>query len=109
MIRNVLDSTIRLAVLTWEGECNSFSGSILMGIAKIIVTYGDSFDENSFTERVGKMSVKSLIRTAKERRPGSLGYAETMIIAYNNKSKHGLPLKKLYSGREKDSGRDINN
>ena len=99
----MLDSTIRLAVLTWEGENNSFSGNILMGIARIIVAYGDSVNEDCFVERLGKVSIKSLVRSAKERHPGALGYAEAMVIAYNNKSKHGLSLKKLYGGRKIDN------
>lgn len=36
----VLDTTLRLAIATWEGENNSLSGSILMGIARIVVAYG---------------------------------------------------------------------
>ena len=107
--RNVLDTTIRLAVLTWEGELNSFSGSILMGIAKIINVYGDTLNEEIFKDQVGKMSVKSLVRNAKERRPGALGYAEAMVIAYNaNKRKHGLSLKKLYGTQNKGNQEDIN-
>lgn len=107
--RNVLDTTIRLAVLTWEGELNSFSGSILMGIAKIINVYGDTLNEEIFKDQVGKMSVKSLVRNAKERRPGALGYAEAMVIAYNaNRRKHGLSLKKLYGTQNKGNQEDIN-
>lgn len=34
------------------------------------------------------MSVKLLSRTAKERRPGSMGYAEAMLLAYNRKCKY---------------------
>ena len=41
-----------------------------MGIARIIVAYGDSLKEDVFKDHVGKMSVKSIIRTARERRPG---------------------------------------
>ena len=96
---NVLDSTLRLAVTTWEGEKNSLSGSMLMGIARIIVAYGDSLKEDIFKEHLGKVSVKSIIRTAKERRPGALGYAEAMMIAYNNKNKYRLSLRTLYGGK----------
>ena len=39
---NVLNSTLGLAVATWEGENNSLSGSMLMGIARILVAYGDA-------------------------------------------------------------------
>ena len=97
--QSVLDRTLRIAVATWEGESNSFSGSILMGIAKIVVAYGDSLREDIFKEHVGRVSVKAIIRTAKDRRPGTMGYAEAMMLAYNNKSKNRLSLRALYGGR----------
>ena len=58
-----------------------------------------------FKEHVGRCSVKSIIRTAKERRPGVLGYAEVMLIAYNAKNKYCLPIKKLY-GSQRDEELD---
>ena len=97
--QKILDSTLRLAVATWEGETNSLSGNVLMGIAKIIVAYGDSLREDVFKDHVGKMSVKSIIRTARERRPGALGYSEAMMLAYNAKNKYHLSLKTLYGGK----------
>ena len=42
------------------------------------------------------MSVKLLSRTANERRPGSMGYAEAMLIAYNRKCKYPLKGTRLY-------------
>ena len=74
-------------------------GNVLMGIAKIIVAYGDSLREDVFKDHVGKMSVKSIIRTARERRPGALGYSEAMMLAYNAKNKYHLSLKTLYGGK----------
>ena len=97
--RKILDSTLRLAIATWEGETNSLSGNVLMGIAKIIVAYGDSLREDVFKDHVGKMSVKSIIRTSRERRPGALGYSEAMMLAYNAKNKYHLSLKTLYGGK----------
>ena len=97
--QKILDSTLRLAIATWEGETNSLSGNVLMGIAKIIVAYGDSLREDVFKDHVGKMSVKSIIRTARERRPGALGYSEAMMLAYNAKNKYHLSLKTLYGGK----------
>lgn len=95
----VMDRTLRLAVATWEGEMNSLSGNILMGIARIVVAYGDSLKEDVFKDHVGRVSVKSIIRTAKERRPGAMGFAEAMMIAYNNKNKYRLSLRTLYGGK----------
>ncbi len=96
---NTLDTVLRLAVGAWEGESNSLSGSILMGIALIISSYGDSLKEDMFVDHVGKVSVKSIVRTAKERRPGALGYAESMMLAYNAKNKQKLPLRLLHGGK----------
>lgn len=96
----VMDTTLRLAVGTWEGEANSLSGNMLMGIAKIIVAYGDSLKEDVFKDRLGRVSVKSIIRTGKERRPGALGFSEAMMIAYNAKNKHRLSLRRLYGGKD---------
>ena len=69
---------------------------MLMGIARIIVAYGDQIKEDVFKDHVGRVSVKSIIRTAKERRPGALGYAEAMMVAYNAKNKYRLSLRTLY-------------
>ena len=96
---NVMNSTLGLAVATWEGENNSLSGSMLMGIARILVAYGDALKEDVFKDHVGKVSVKAIIRTAKERRPGALGFAEAMILAYNNKNKSKLSLRTLYGAK----------
>ena len=95
----VMDAALRLAVATWEGENNSLSGNMLMGIARIVVAYGDQLKEDVFKDHVGKVSVKSIIRTAKERRPGAMGFAEAMMIAYNNKNKYRLSLRTLYGGK----------
>ena len=100
--QEILDATIRLAVATWEGETNSFSGNMLMGIARIKVAYGESLKEDVFKDHVGKQSVKSIIRTAKERRPGALGYSEAMMLAYNAKNKYRLSLRALYGGKISD-------
>lgn len=40
--------------------------------------------------------MKTLVRTAKERMHGSLGYAEAMVIFYNKRSKAKLPIRRLY-------------
>jgi len=53
-----------------------------------------------FKEKVGALSVRQLTRNAKERRPGSMGFAEAMIIAYNGKKKNRhmrLAMNKLYA------------
>ena len=57
-------------------------------------------NDETFTEKVGAVSVKQLTRTAKERRSGSMGFAEAMILEYNGKKKSTagkLFLNKLYA------------
>lgn len=95
----ILSRTLRLIIGTWEGDANSFTGNVLNGVAKLIVVYGDSLNEDTFKARVGAVSIKQLSRTAKERRPGSMGYAEAMVLEYNGKKKLGgsrLSINKLY-------------
>lgn len=93
---HVLDRTLRLCVGTWEGDMNSLSANMLNGIARLVYTFGDALKDETFKEKVGEMSVKLLSRTAKERRPGSMGYAEAMLLAYNRKCKYPLKWTRLY-------------
>ena len=97
---HILDRVIRLSVATWEGDLNSLSANMLNGLAKIIIAYGDLLNEMVFKQKLGAVSVRQIARTAKERRAGSLGYAEAMVLEYNEKkqnSKYRLPLHLLYS------------
>ena len=46
------------------------------------------------------ISIKQLTRNAKDRRPGSMGFAEAMILEYNGKKKRTagkLFMNKLYA------------
>lgn len=92
----ILDRTLRLVIGTWEGDVNSFSANIISGIAKLISVYDEKLHDEIFKEKVGAFSVKVLTRNARERRPGSLGFAEAMLIAYNYKSRFPLRQNKLY-------------
>ena len=77
----------------------------------MVVVYGDAMDDEIFKDHVGSFTVKAIARTAKERRPGSLGYAEAMLIAYNNKCKNKLAMQKLYGkngDEEIDEGEENN-
>lgn len=99
----VLNRTLRLCVGTWEGEINSFSGNILSAIARLIVIFGEELNDEMFIDHVGRVTVKAITRTAKERRPGALGYAEAILIAYNTKCKTRLPMRRLYgSGSDEE-------
>lgn len=94
---HVLDRTLRLCIGTWEGEYNSLSANMLKGIALLIVAFGNTLKDDGFKERVGKSSAREIGRTAKERKAGSLGYAEAMLLAYNKKMKAGLHWSKLHA------------
>ena len=96
----VLSRVLRLCIGAWEGDMNSFSANILNGISKMIVAYGDGLNDEVFKEKIGAMSIKQLTRTAKERRPGSMGYAEAMVLEYNGKKKsdtNRLNMNRLYT------------
>ena len=97
---HVLSRVLRLIIGAWEGDMNSFTANIMKAVAKLIVTYREQLDEDIFKEKVGALSVKQLTRIAKERRPGAMGFAEAMVIAYNGKRKNlsmRLPMNKLYA------------
>ena len=74
---------------------------MLNGVARVISTFGDSLKDDLFIERVGKVSIKELARTAKDRRAGSLGYAEAIVIFYNKKNHSALHMGKLYNNKSK--------
>ena len=93
---HVLDRTLRLCVGTWESDPNSLSANMLKGIALLVVAFGDVLKDDIFKEKVGAFSAKEIGRTAKERKAGSSGYAESMLIAYNKKMKSPLQWSKLY-------------
>ena len=96
----VLNRVLRLIIATWEGDSNSFSANIMNAVTKLCVVYKDQLNDETFAEKVGAVSIKQLTRTARERRPGSMGYAEAMILEYNGKKKSTagkLFLNKLYA------------
>ena len=96
----ILNRVLRLIIGTWEGDSNSFSANIMNAVAKLCVVFKDQLNDEVFSEKLGAVSIKQLTRTAKERRPGSLGFAEAMVIEYNGKKKTTagkLFLNKLYA------------
>lgn len=103
----VLDRTLNLCVGTWESEPNSLSASMLKGIALLVNAYGDELRNDIFKDKLGSLSAKEIIRLAKERRSGSMGYAEAMLTEYNKKMKYGLSWVKLHSKNERKSKNDL--
>ena len=113
---HVLDRTLRICVGTWEGDMNSFSANMLNALAKLCATYGESLNDEVFKEKLGAVPIRTLTRNARERRAGSLGFAEAMVIEYNGKKKtslHRLSMNKLYSHEQsllvgdKKDGEDV--
>ena len=97
---HVLSRVLRIIIGTWEGDCNSFSANIMNAVAKLCVVYKEQMNDETFKEKVGAVSIKQLTRTAKDRRPGAMGYAEAMILEYNGKKKSNagkLFMNKLYA------------
>ena len=94
---HVLNRVLRLCIGTWEGDTNSFSANVLNGLAKLISAFGDQLNDEVFKEKVGAISVKQLIRYAKDRHAGSMGFAEAMLIEYNGKRKN--PAQRLSISR----------
>ena len=97
---HVLSRVLRIIIGTWEGDCNSFSANIMNAVAKLCVVYKEQMNDETFKEKVGAVSIKQLTRTAKDRRPGAMGFAEAMILEYNGKKKSNagkLFMNKLYA------------
>ena len=96
---NMLDRVLRLIIATWEGEPKSFSGNMLNGVARFLNAYPDKINDTVFKEKLGAVSIKELAKIAKERRAGSLGYAEAMLIFYNKRMKNPLLWTDLYNSK----------
>ncbi len=72
---------------------------MLNGMARLLAAFGDNLKDDIFKEKLNEVSLKELSRTAKERRAGSLGYAEAMLIVYNKKNLAALHWNNLYSNK----------
>ncbi len=93
---DMLDHVLHLIIITWEGEPKSFSANMLNGIARLLYAYGDEIKDDIFKEKLGVVSIKEISKIAKERRVGSLGYSESILIYYSKKMKNAPAWKKLY-------------
>jgi len=97
---HTLDRALRLCVTAWEGDPLSLSANMLKGIARLIAAFGDGLKDDGFRDRVGSLSPREIARNARERRVGSLGYAEVMVMEYNKRRKDGLHMSKLSRAQE---------
>lgn len=96
---HILDRTLRLCIGTWEGESNSLTANMLRGVAKLIIAYEKGLKDDIFKEKLGRCSIKEISRTAADRKNGSMGYAEAMLLVYNKKLRIPLKWSKLYSSK----------
>ena len=99
---DILQRSLRLCIATWEGDVDSLTSNILRGVTHLIVAYEDSLKDDMFVEKVGRSSPREIGRIAKERKAGSMGYAEAMLTLYNKKSSANGTLKwaKLYENKQ---------
>ena len=95
---DILDRVLKLIIITWEGESKSFSANMLNGVSRLVVAYGNKLKDEIFKEKLGEISIKEISKTAKDRRAGSLGYAEAMLIFYNKKMR-SAQWNDLYSNK----------
>ena len=106
---NMLDHVLQLIIATWEGEPKSFSANMLNGVARFLYSFQNKVNDNTFKEKLGLVSIKELTKTAKERRAGSLGFAEAMLLTYNKRLKNPLPFNDLYKNKVDRIRRHSNN
>ncbi len=67
-----------------------------MGYGLVLISHSQ---DKVFKEKLCETSIKELTKMAKERRAGSLGYAEAMLIIYNKRLKNGLAWTDLYKNK----------
>lgn len=98
---DILQRSLQLCIATWEGDVDSLTSNFLRGITHLIVAYEDSLKDDMFVEKVGRFSPREISRIAKERKAGSMGYAEAMLTLYNKKGSANGTLKwaKLYENK----------
>lgn len=98
---HVLDRTLLLLISTWMGDVDSLSSNMLKGTARLLVAYGENLKDEQFVDRLSKVSVREIIRTAKERHAGTQGYAEALLLQYNKRLKYPLRWESLSGNIEK--------
>ncbi len=100
----MLSRILGLIIATWEGAAMSLSSNVLKGVSRFLAAYGDEVRDEAFKDKLSQISIKELARTAKDRRAGSLGYAEALVLAYNNRKSNGvIKMEKLYAKKKKTS------
>ena len=101
---DILDHVLRLIIITWEGEQKSFAANMMNGVARLLNSFGSQINDDMFKEKLSVVSIKEITKTAKERRAGSLGFAEAMLLIYNKRMKNALKWNNLYSVKAPNNG-----
>lgn len=96
---HILDRTLYLLVATWEGDPYSLAANMLKATAKLLVCYENTLRPELFQQRLSRYSAKEITRVARERRSGSMGFAEALLLYYNKKSRNPLRWNNLYSNK----------
>ena len=96
----ILSRVLRLIIGAWEGSQTSLSAGMLKGTAIVLFAFGTEIRDEVFIDRLSSVSEKEVIRTARERRSGAMGYAEAILVIYNRKLHNPLPIEKLYVKRK---------
>lgn len=99
---DVLNRTLRLLVRTWEGSRLSLGASVLKGTARVITTYGAELKDELFIEKLSAVSIKEIIRNARDWSGGPLGVAQALVVAYNRKLKSPLSMERLFAKKTKE-------
>ena len=92
--RRILDKNITPLVYSIQ-ESNGLSSEFI----NHVIAANNDIKDDLFAEKLGRISIKELSRTARDRRAGSLGYSEAMLLAYNKKSQKPLKFEQLYSNK----------
>lgn len=93
---DILTRTLRVCVKTWDGDPRSLTSNMLKGLATLFGACDDKIKDNIFVEKLGEESLKELIRLAKDRGSGFMGFAEALLIYYNKKSRSPISMTLLH-------------
>ncbi len=77
---------------------------MMNGVARLLNSFGSQINDDMFKEKLSVVSIKEITKTAKERRAGSLGFTEAMLLIYNKRMKNALKWNNLYSVKAPNNG-----
>lgn len=73
-----------------------FAVRVSQKFCRATTAFGDNLRDDLFQEKVGKFSAREVSRNARERKMGSMGYAEVMLAFYNKKTRYPLRWAQLH-------------